>query len=125
MTCCQGCPHWPGIASFGSPLGQVAELGAGQGLFEAHPAGVICSRALTADTLRGDGGGNSLVGKAGADLLEGRDGDDFFEGGDGNDFITIGSTKKHVIGYLQDFLFSPERARTEIKFLFPSALRSM
>ena len=28
-----------------------------------------------------------------------------------SDFIEIGSTKKHVMGYLQDFLFTPEKAR--------------
>ncbi|MEM7457615.1 MAG: ATP-binding cassette domain-containing protein, partial [Planctomycetota bacterium] len=37
--------------------------------------------------------------------------------GDGNDTVKIGETKKHVLGYLQDFLFTPERARTQIKFL--------
>jgi len=37
--------------------------------------------------------------------------------GEGSDTIQIGSQKKHVIGYLQDFLFNPERARTQVKFL--------
>lgn len=37
--------------------------------------------------------------------------------GDGSDSIMINGTKKHVLGYLQDFLFAPERARTQIKFL--------
>jgi ATP-binding cassette subfamily F protein uup len=37
--------------------------------------------------------------------------------GDGGDLIKIGDKSKHVIGYLQDFLFSPERARTEVRFL--------
>ena len=37
--------------------------------------------------------------------------------GDGSDSILINGTKKHVLGYLQDFLFSPERARTQVKFL--------
>ena len=27
----------------------------------------------------------------------------------GSDFIDIGSTRKHVISYLEDFLFAPER----------------
>ena len=29
----------------------------------------------------------------------------------GSDFVEVGGGKKHVIGYLQDFLFSPDRAR--------------
>jgi len=29
----------------------------------------------------------------------------------------INGVKKHVLGYLQDFLFAPERARTQVKFL--------
>lgn len=33
---------------------------------------------------------------------------------DGREFIELGGTRKHVIGYLQDFLFSPERARASI-----------
>ena len=37
--------------------------------------------------------------------------------GDGSDSILINGTKKHVLGYLQDFLFAPERARTQVKFL--------
>ena len=37
--------------------------------------------------------------------------------GDGSDSITINGASKHVIGYLQDFLFTPDRARTPIKFL--------
>ncbi len=37
--------------------------------------------------------------------------------GEGRESIDIGGKSKHVIGYLQDFLFSPERARTQVKFL--------
>ena len=37
--------------------------------------------------------------------------------GDGYQTIKIGETSKHVLGYLQDFLFNPERARTEVRFL--------
>ncbi|OYP37707.1 ATP-binding cassette domain-containing protein [Rhodopirellula sp. MGV] len=37
--------------------------------------------------------------------------------GEGSDQLTIGSAKKHVLGYLQDYLFTPERARTKVKFL--------
>lgn len=37
--------------------------------------------------------------------------------GEGSDTIKIGGQTKHVIGYLQDFLFSPERARTPVRFL--------
>ncbi|MHB8952670.1 MAG: ATP-binding cassette domain-containing protein [Pirellulaceae bacterium] len=36
---------------------------------------------------------------------------------DGSEAIRIGSKSQHVIGYLQDFLFSPERARTPVRFL--------
>ncbi len=32
----------------------------------------------------------------------------------GRDFVEINGSRKHVIGYLQDFLFSPERARAPI-----------
>lgn len=35
----------------------------------------------------------------------------------GSDFIEIGGEKKHVIGYLEDFLFAPERARSPVKSL--------
>jgi ATP-binding cassette subfamily F protein uup len=35
----------------------------------------------------------------------------------GSDFIEIGGTKKHVISYLGDFLFAPERARSPVKSL--------
>lgn len=37
--------------------------------------------------------------------------------GEGSDSVLINGTKKHVLGYLQDFLFAPERARTQVKFL--------
>lgn len=37
--------------------------------------------------------------------------------GDGYDHIDVGGQKKHIIGYLQEFLFTPERARTPVKFL--------
>lgn len=37
--------------------------------------------------------------------------------GEGNERLKIGDTTKHVIGYLQDYLFTPERARTKVKFL--------
>ena len=37
--------------------------------------------------------------------------------GEGSDFVDINGKSKHVIGYLQDFLFSPERARQPIKSL--------
>jgi len=32
----------------------------------------------------------------------------------GSEYIEIGGARKHVLGYLQDFLFSPERARSPI-----------
>ncbi len=37
--------------------------------------------------------------------------------GEGNDQIIIDGKPRHVIGYLQDFLFSPARARTPVKAL--------
>jgi len=37
--------------------------------------------------------------------------------GDGADRLLIDGQPRHVLGYLQDFLFTPERARTEVKFL--------
>ena len=37
--------------------------------------------------------------------------------GEGNDTIVINGKPRHVIGYLQDFLFSPERARTPVRIL--------
>lgn len=35
----------------------------------------------------------------------------------GSDFIEIGNERKHVIGYLGDFLFAPQRARSPVKSL--------
>ena len=35
----------------------------------------------------------------------------------GSDFVDIGGEKKHVISYLGDFLFAPERARSPVKSL--------
>ncbi len=37
--------------------------------------------------------------------------------GDGNDTVTVNGFTRHVHGYLQDFLFSPERARSPVKAL--------
>jgi ATP-binding cassette subfamily F protein uup len=37
--------------------------------------------------------------------------------GEGSDTVGVGENKQHVIGYLQKFLFTPERARTPIRFL--------
>lgn len=36
---------------------------------------------------------------------------------DGYQTLQIDGNARHVLGYLQDFLFTPERARTQIKFL--------
>lgn len=36
---------------------------------------------------------------------------------DGYSTVDLGGRPRHVIGYLQDFLFTPERARTLVKFL--------
>ena len=37
--------------------------------------------------------------------------------GEGATKINLNGTAKHVLGYLQDFLFTPERARMQVKFL--------
>jgi ATP-binding cassette subfamily F protein uup len=36
---------------------------------------------------------------------------------DGADFVTVGGQQRHVNGYLQDFLFSTDRARTPVRAL--------
>ena len=36
---------------------------------------------------------------------------------DGAEFVEIGTVRKHVIGYLQDFLFPPDRVRTPVAAL--------
>ncbi len=36
---------------------------------------------------------------------------------DGSESIRVGRKSQHVIGYLEDFLFSPERSRTPVRFL--------
>ena len=37
--------------------------------------------------------------------------------GEGNDTLVINGASRHIIGYLQDFLFSPERARSPVSIL--------
>jgi len=37
--------------------------------------------------------------------------------GEGNDTLLINGVSRHVIGYLQDFLFTPERARSPVNIL--------
>jgi ATP-binding cassette subfamily F protein uup len=37
--------------------------------------------------------------------------------GDGYDTVASGDGRRHIIGYLQDFLFTPERARSPVRFL--------
>src|SRR5687768_16475377 len=37
--------------------------------------------------------------------------------GDGNDTVVVSGRSRHVHGYLQDFLFSPERARSPVRAL--------
>ena len=36
---------------------------------------------------------------------------------DGKDMLLINGQNRHILGYLQDFLFSPDRARTLVKYL--------
>ncbi len=35
----------------------------------------------------------------------------------GNNFVTINGKQRHIIGYLHDFLFTPERSRTQVKYI--------
>jgi ATP-binding cassette subfamily F protein uup len=35
----------------------------------------------------------------------------------GSDYVEVGGARKHVVGYLEDFLFAPERARSPVKSL--------
>ena len=37
--------------------------------------------------------------------------------GDGGDTVTVNGRPRHVIGYLQDVLFSPDRARSPVRVL--------
>jgi ATP-binding cassette subfamily F protein uup len=37
--------------------------------------------------------------------------------GDGNDRLSLDGKTRHIIGYLQDFLFTPERSRSAVKIL--------
>lgn len=37
--------------------------------------------------------------------------------GEGSDKVVVGDKTKHILGYLQDYLFTPERARTLVKYL--------
>ncbi len=37
--------------------------------------------------------------------------------GEGNESLLINGQRRHVLGYLQDFLFTPERSRMEVKYL--------
>ena len=37
--------------------------------------------------------------------------------GEGKDFVEVGGQRKHVMGYLQDFLFTPDRARSPVRSL--------
>ncbi|MBZ5638065.1 MAG: ATP-binding cassette domain-containing protein [Acidobacteriia bacterium] len=37
--------------------------------------------------------------------------------GEGRESVQVGGTSRHIVGYLRDFLFSPERARTPVRLL--------
>ncbi|MFG0289081.1 MAG: ATP-binding cassette domain-containing protein [Rhodopirellula sp. JB044] len=37
--------------------------------------------------------------------------------GGGSDKVAVGDKTKHIVGYLQDYLFTPDRARTPVKYL--------
>jgi ABC transport system ATP-binding/permease protein len=36
---------------------------------------------------------------------------------DGNEYVTVNGQRKHVIGYLEEFLFAPERSRSPVRVL--------
>lgn len=40
-----------------------------------------------------------------------------FNVADGNEYVTVNGCRRHVIGYLQDFLFSPDRVRQPVRCL--------
>jgi ATP-binding cassette subfamily F protein uup len=37
--------------------------------------------------------------------------------GDGNDTVTVNGRRRHIVGYLQEFLFPPDRARSPVSML--------
>ena len=37
---------------------------------------------------------------------------------EGSDFVDVNGGRRHIYSYLQDFLFSPERARTPVQSTF-------
>jgi ATP-binding cassette subfamily F protein uup len=37
--------------------------------------------------------------------------------GDGSDYVDVNGNRRHVIGYLKDFLFTPDRAQTPVRVL--------
>ena len=41
----------------------------------------------------------------------------FYTLGQGNDFVEIGGKRKHIMSYLEDFLFSPQRAHSPVSSL--------
>lgn len=41
----------------------------------------------------------------------------FYTLGQGNDFVEVGGKKKHIMSYLEDFLFSPQRAQSPVSSL--------
>lgn len=41
----------------------------------------------------------------------------FYTLGQGNDFVEVGGKRKHVMSYLEDFLFSPARAQSPVRSL--------
>lgn len=43
--------------------------------------------------------------------------DVLYNAADGNEFVTVNGNRRHVIGYLQDFLFSPDRVRQPVRSL--------
>ena len=43
--------------------------------------------------------------------------------GDGYDSVKIDGVSKHILGYLQDFLFAPERSRTQVSHNVLAAFR--
>ena len=97
----------------GDRIGIIGPNGAGKTTL----LGVLLGR-LTADTGRVRLGTNLRI--AYFDQLRDRlDGDASVAEnvGDGYDTVKVGDVPRHVVGYLKEFLFTPERARTPVRLL--------
>jgi ATP-binding cassette subfamily F protein uup len=93
------------------------------GLIGANGAGKTTLLSLLLGKLEPDSGtvelGTKLEVAYFDQLREGLDGDKTVieSVADGHDFVELGGSSRHVIGYLNDFLFTAERARTPVRAL--------